>query len=129
MPCAPRGAFAPSRLLLLADIFERTVLVGAMMEGEEPMSPDAGNPKGKKSPRARPQKGKAAERLKCSLLLTPENDLRLTVLASLRGTDRSTLLNTILDEALRGVAVSLRGPLAEAGAGEVDPDAAEPEAV
>ena len=44
--------------------------------------------------------------------LTPENDLRLTVLASLRGTDRSTLLNSILDDALRGVVVSLRGPLA-----------------
>ena len=83
------------------------------------MSQDSGNPKGKKPPRAKPQKGKAAERLKCSLLLTPENDLRLTVLASLRGTDRSTLLNSILDDALRGVVVSLRGSLAaESGAGE-----------
>src|SRR5512135_2664364 len=80
------------------------------------MSQDAGNPKGKKLPRAKPQKGKAAERLKCSLPLTRENDLRLTVLASLRGTDRSTLLNAILDDALRGVVVSLRGPFSgEAG--------------
>jgi len=64
-------------------------------------------------------KGKAPERLKCSLLLTRENDLRLTVLASVKGTDRSTLLNGILDEALRGVVVSLRGQLAtEGGAGE-----------
>ena len=41
------------------------------------------------------------------------------MLASLRGTDRSTLLNSILDDALRGVVVSLRGSLAaESGAGE-----------
>jgi hypothetical protein len=83
------------------------------------MSQDAGNAKGKKPPRAKPPKGKPAERLKCSLLLTAENDLRLTVLATLRGMDRSTLLNGILDEALRGVVVSLRGSLAaETGAGE-----------
>ena len=94
------------------------------------MSQEAGNPKAKKPPRAKPPKGKTSERLKCSLLLTPENDLRLTVLASLRGTDRSTLLNCILDEALRGVVVSLRGPLAESGAGEgtAEPAEAEPEA-
>ncbi len=97
------------------------------------MSQDAGNAKGKKPPRAKPPKGKAAERLKCSLLLTAENDLRLTVLATLRGMDRSTLLNVMLDEALRGVVVSLRGSLAsETGAGqggtsladETDPQAA-----
>ncbi len=93
------------------------------------MSQDAGNPKSKKPPRAKPPKGKTGERLKCSLLLTPENDLRLTVLASLRGTDRSTLLNSILDDALRGVVVSLRGALAEAGgAGEGTTETADPEA-
>lgn len=78
---------------------------------------------------AKTPKGKAPERLKCSLLLTPENDLRLTVLASLRGTDRSTLLNGILDDALRGVVVSLRGPLAaESGVGEGTAEVADPEA-
>jgi hypothetical protein len=83
------------------------------------MSLDAGSMKGKKGKAAKATKGKAPERLKCSLLLTKENDLRLTVLASLRGTDRSTLLNGILDDALRGVVVSLRGQLAtESGAGE-----------
>ncbi len=83
------------------------------------MSSDASNAKAKKTTRAKAPKGKAPERLKCSLLLTKENDLRLTVLASLKGTDRSTLLNTILDDALRGVVVSLRGQLAtESGAGE-----------
>src|SRR4051812_23710915 len=84
------------------------------------MSLDANNAKAKKMTRAKPPKGKTSERLKCSLLLTKENDLRLTVLASLKGTDRSTLLNAILDDALRGVVVSLRGSLAtgDAGAGE-----------
>ena len=83
------------------------------------MSQDAGGAKGKRTKAAKTTKSKGAERLKCSLLLTAENDLRLTVLATLRGVDRSTLLNSILDDALRGVVVSLRGPLAaEGGAGE-----------
>lgn len=83
------------------------------------MSTEAKTRKGKT---ARATRSKTAERLKCSLLLTPENDLRLTVLASLKKTDRSTLLNTILDDALRGVVVSLRGPLADGGAGESETD-------
>lgn len=93
------------------------------------MSSDAGTPRSKKTSKAKAPKTKAVERLKCSLLLTKENDLRLTVLASLKGTDRSMLLNTILDDALRGVVVSLRGPLAaEGGAGEGMTTEAEPEA-
>ncbi len=93
------------------------------------MSQNAENAKTKKLPRAKPPKGKATERHKCSLLLTPENDLRLTVLASLRNTDRSTLLNSILDDALRGVVVSLRGPLAaEGGTGEGTAETADSEA-
>src|SRR4051794_6041467 len=91
----------------------------ATKRGREPMSVDSGNAKGKRGRAAKTTKGKAPERLKCSLLLTRENDLRLTVLASVKGTDRSTLLNGILDDALRGVVVSLRGQLAtESGAGE-----------
>jgi hypothetical protein len=83
------------------------------------MSQDANAAKKAKNTRARASKSKAPERLKCSLLLTRENDLRLTVLASLKNTDRSSLLNSILDESLRGVVVSLRGPLAgEGGAGD-----------
>jgi hypothetical protein len=74
------------------------------------MSQDAGSAKGKRTKAGKTTRSKGAERLKCSLLLTPENDLRLTVLASLRGTDRSTLLHSILDEDLRGVVVTLGGP-------------------
>ncbi len=93
------------------------------------MNPDAANAKAKKLPRGKAQKGKGAERLKCSLLLTAENDLRLTVLARLRETDRSTLLNSILDDALRGVVVSLRGALApESGAGQGGAETADAEA-
>ncbi|RUL84594.1 hypothetical protein [Tautonia sociabilis] len=81
------------------------------------MQPEPGNQKGRKSRGAKTPKSKGAEKVKCSLLLSPENDLRLTVLAAMRGTDRSGLINTILDEALRGVVISLRGSLAD-GAGE-----------
>lgn len=86
-------------------------------EDGEAMSKEAEEPKGKKSAKPKSQKSKAPERLKCSLLLTRENDLRLTVLASVKGTDRSGLINAILDEALRGVVVSLRGALASAEGG------------
>src|SRR4051812_32158455 len=97
------------------------------------MSQDA---KSRKPKGARTAKSRGGpERLKCSLLLTKDNDLRLTVLASLRGTDRSTLLNSILDDALRGVVVSLRGALAiessssePSGAGEGVTPEADPEA-
>ncbi len=93
------------------------------------MSQDTAGTRGKRTKAPKTTKGKGAERLKCSLLLTAENDLRLTVLASLRKTDRSTLLNSILDDALRGVVVSLRGALAEAGgAGEGAAEPCDPEA-
>jgi hypothetical protein len=93
------------------------------------MSQETEQQKNKKNAKTKTQKSKAPERLKCSLLLTRENDLRLTVLASVKGTDRSALINTILDEALRGVVVSLRGALAnEGGAGGISQDA-ESEAV
>jgi hypothetical protein len=90
------------------------------------MSPDAGSQKGRKTPRGKAPKSQSPKRHKCSLLLTPENDLRLTVLANIKGLDRSELINVILDDALRGVVVSLRGPLAEAGVGEGASDS-EPE--
>ncbi|WP_169981113.1 hypothetical protein [Tautonia rosea] len=82
------------------------------------MQNDPGSSKAKKGRAAKAQRGKGAEKVKCSLLLSPENDLRLTVLAAMRGTDRSGLVNAILDDALRGVVVSLRGPLADGAGGE-----------
>ena len=82
------------------------------------MSTEAGNVKGKRAKTAKAPKSQSPKRHKCSLLLTPENDLRLTVLANIKGMDRSELINVILDDALRGVVVSLRGPLAESGVGE-----------
>jgi len=50
-------------------------------------------------------------------------------LAALKGVDRSTLADSILTEALRGVVISLRGALAaEGGAGEGAFETADPEA-
>lgn len=88
------------------------------------MQNEPGSTKAKKSRAAKSPRGKGVEKVKCSLLLSPENDLRLTVLAAMRGTDRSGLINTILDEALRGVVISLRGSLAD-GAGEDHQDGAQ----
>jgi hypothetical protein len=87
------------------------------------MMSEADPTRSKKTTRAKPQKGRS-EKVKCSLLLRPDNDLRLTVLAAVKGMDRSELLNPILDDALRGVVVSLRGQLADDGAGEEEPEAA-----
>jgi hypothetical protein len=64
---------------------------------------------------AKPSDRKAGDRVKCTLLLTAENDLKLTVLAALRGVDRSALVNQVLAEAVRGVVVSLRGPAGDMG--------------
>lgn len=87
------------------------------------MSQDATATRSRRGRSTRASGGKLPERTKVSLILSRENDMRLTVLAAVRGIDRSTLINTILDEALRGVVVSLRGPLSEtsAGAGQGTP--------
>lgn len=92
------------------------------------MSQDSESLKARKTTRGKEAKGRKPERLKVSLLLSKENDIRLTVLSALKGTDRSMLINSILDTALRGVVVSLRGPLALEGQGgmpeaEADSDA------
>jgi len=90
------------------------------------MQNDPGSSKAKRGRVSKAPRGKAVEKVKCSLLLSPENDLRLTVLAALRGTDRSGLVNVILDDALRGVVISLRGSLAD-GAGEEPQDGSQTE--
>ena len=113
-----KGANAPRGEAPKADKNSGAVQISAEKGREEQMSFEAEPPKSRKTSKQKPQKSKAPERLKCSLLLTRENDLRLTVLASVKGTDRSALINAILDDALRGVVVSLRGALAnEGGAG------------
>ena len=93
------------------------------------MSQETEQLKGKRAQKPKPQKSKTTERLKCSLLLTRENDIRLTVLASVKGTDRSALINTILDDALRGVVISLRGALAIDGGAGGGTQETEPEVV
>ncbi len=67
---------------------------------------------------AKPAKPKDG-REKITLLISKETNVKLSTLAALRGVDRSTLADSILTEALRGVVISLRGALAaEGGAGE-----------
>ena len=78
------------------------------------------NRQGRRSrPAAKPAKAKDG-REKITLLISKEANVKLSTLAALKGVDRSTLADSILTEALRGVVISLRGALAEAGAGESD---------
>jgi hypothetical protein len=67
-------------------------------------------------PTAKPAKPKDG-REKITLLISKETNVKLSTLAALKGVDRSTLADSILTEALRGVVISLRGALA-GGAGE-----------
>ena len=68
-------------------------------------------------PAAKPAKPKDG-REKITLLISKETNVKLSTLAALKGVDRSTLADSILTEALRGVVISLRGALAgEAGEG------------
>jgi len=76
--------------------------------------------KPKKSRTAKTRKDQGAERIKTSVLLSRSVDIKIRALSGIRGVDKSTLINSLLEEATRGVVVSLRGPLAEgSGAGEV----------
>jgi hypothetical protein len=67
---------------------------------------------------AKPQRKKSAAspartRVKASLMLSADVDLRLTVLAKLKGLDKSALAERIIGDATRGVVVSLRGMAAD----------------
>jgi putative ribosome biogenesis GTPase RsgA len=80
------------------------------------MSKDA---KSSKSRNVKTRKDQGAERIKTSILISRSVHIRIGALAGIRGVDKSTLINSLLEEATRGVVVSLRGPLAEGfGAGE-----------
>ncbi len=84
--------------------------------------------KSKKSKATRTRKDQGAERIKTSVLLSRSVDIKIRALSGIRGVDKSTLINSLLEEATRGVVVSLRGPLAEgygAGGGEVEPNESE----
>lgn len=75
--------------------------------------------KAKKSKTPKTRKDQASERIKTSVLLSRSVDIKIRALSGIRGVDKSTLINSLLEEATRGVVVSLRGPLAEGGgAGE-----------
>ena len=69
--------------------------------------------KPKRSRTTKTRKDQGAERIKTSVLLNRSVDIKIRALAGIRGVDKSTLINSLLEEATRGVVVSLRGPLAE----------------
>ena len=69
---------------------------------------------------AKTRKDQGADRIKTSVLLSRSVDIKIRALSGIRGVDKSTLINSLLEEATRGVVVSLRGPLADGGAGEAD---------
>lgn len=73
--------------------------------------------KPKKSRAARTRKDQAADRIKTSVLLSRSVDIKIRALAGIRGVDKSTLINGLLEEATRGVVVSLRGAFASEAIG------------
>lgn len=54
-------------------------------------------------------------RRKVGFLISTENDFKLTVFARKHRKDRSTVINEVLTEKLRGVVVSFRNQSSEAG--------------
>jgi hypothetical protein len=82
--------------------------------------------KSKRSKTTKTRRDQGADRIKTSVLLSRSVDIKIRALAGIRGVDKSTLMNSLLEEATRGVVVSLRGPFAESsGAGEATSDASE----
>ena len=74
-------------------------------------------PKKGRAAAAKIRKDQGTERFKTSVTLTRSVDIKIRALAGIRGVDKSTLINYLLDEATRGIVISLRGSFAE-GAGE-----------
>ncbi len=70
-------------------------------------------------PKSRPKPSqpvrKAGDRVKTTIVLDRQADIRLSVLAAMRGLVGSALVAEILAPHLRGVVVSLRGQAGEAG--------------
>ncbi len=82
--------------------------------------------KSKKSRTTKTRKDQGADRIKTSVLLARSVDIKIRALSGIRGVDKSTLINSLLDEATRGVVVSLRGAFAaEASGAGVAEEAAE----
>ena len=65
--------------------------------------------KPKRSKAARTRKDQGADRIKTSVLLSRSVDVKIRALSGIRGVDKSSLINSLLEEATRGVVVSLRG--------------------
>ena len=81
--------------------------------------------KAKKTRGAKTRKDQGADRIKTSVLLSRSVDIRIRALSGIRGVDKSTLINSLLDEATRGVVSTPRGP---GRGGEGTPRKRDPEA-
>jgi hypothetical protein len=75
--------------------------------------------KAKKGRTTKPRKDQAADRIKTSVLLSRSVDVKIRALAGIRGVDKSTLINSLLEGATRGVVVQIRNPgLTDQGTGQ-----------
>jgi hypothetical protein len=76
-----------------------------------------------KRPSVRRAARKADGRDKCTLLLDADTSRKLSVAASLRGLDRSELVNELLADALRYIVIQVRGQSTGSAipAGDVNP--------
>lgn len=77
--------------------------------------------KSKRSKTLKTRKDQGSDRIKTSVLLARSVDIKIRALSGIRGVDKSTLINSLLEEATRGVVISLRGPFAD-GAGDESGD-------
>jgi len=77
-------------------------------------------PKPKRGRAGKIRKDQGPERFKTSVTLSRSVDIKIRALAGIRGVDKSTLINTLLDEATRGVVISLRGAFAEGAVESLD---------
>ena len=84
------------------------------------------NGKGQKGRGTKTRKDQGAERIKTSVLLNRSLDIKLRALSGIRAVDKSSLINSLLEEATRGVVVSLRGPFAGEASGVVGGAESEP---
>lgn len=78
--------------------------------------------KAKRSKTAKTRKDQGADRIKTSVLLSRSVDIKIRALSGIRGVDKSTLINSLLEEATRGVVISLRGPFADGAGGDSGED-------
>lgn len=79
--------------------------------------------KARKRPSTKASARQSAPKVKCTILLSSEADQRLAIHAAMMGTDRSTLVDRLVNEHLRRYVVSDRGGLHTEGDRQASPAA------